>query len=263
MTNGSSRPVVLWGVHAYPRMAIGGALEPGASGTIGWREVLDSGSWWQFHDAFWGMEAQGLVGTWDENWPFVMGNLANMALESGMVDVPSFGFAVTEQPIVDVQVDGRTQEVPGLKLDLFPIPADRMGETGWAYARPVWLDEAFRAGGFEGAPVFAELWILSYRLPTDLSGALPAWRWAGWTRTSSVMNAPPPPAEEEEDLDGDRGLGGPGTGRQRSSSRSTSTPNLIPSGSWRRRARCCCGYPAPGWGCRCPLAAVMTWGDAP
>ena len=169
MTNAGSNPVVMWGVHAYPRVAVGGALAPGATGTISWREVLNSESWWQFYDAFWGMDAQDTVDNLTEHWPIVIGSLVNVATESGMVDVPSFGFAVTEQPISDVMVDGRPQEVPGLKLDLYPISADRMGETGWAHARPVWLDEAFRAGGFEGAPVFAELWILSYRLPTDLS----------------------------------------------------------------------------------------------
>ncbi|MDE0602232.1 MAG: hypothetical protein OXI56_10620 [bacterium] len=169
MINASPNPVVMWGVHAYPRVAVGGALAPGATGSFGWREVLSSASWWQFHDAFWGMDAEGTVGDLSEHWPIVIGSLVNVATESGMVDVPSFAFAVTEQPISDVVVDGRPQVVSGLKLDLYPIPADRMGETGWAHARPVWLDEAFRAGGFEGAPVFAELWILSYRLPTDLS----------------------------------------------------------------------------------------------
>ena len=172
MTNASSSPVVMWGVHAYPRVAIRGVLEPGATGSIGWQEVLSSSSWWQFHDAFWGMDASDTVDNLSEHWPIVIGSLVNVAKESGMVDVPSFAFAVTEQSISDVMVDGRTQEVPGLKLDLYPISVDRMGETGWAHARPVWLDEAFRAGGFEGAPVFAELWILSYRLPTDLSAPL-------------------------------------------------------------------------------------------
>lgn len=170
MTNASSNPVVMWGVHAYPKVAVRGALQPGATGSIGWQEVLNSSSWWQFHDAFWGMGAQETVENLGEHWPIVIGSLVNVAKDSGMVDVPSFAFAVTEQPLSDVVVDGRPQEVPGLKLDLFPIPADRMGETGWAHARPVWLDEAFRAGGFEGAPVFAELWILSYRLPSGLSG---------------------------------------------------------------------------------------------
>ncbi len=169
MTNGSSGPVVMWGVHAYPRVAVRGALEPGATGSISWQEVLTSTSRWQFHDAFWGMDAQDTVENLSEHWPIVIGSLVNVARESGMVDVPSFAFAVTEHSISDVMVDGHTQEVPGLKLDLYPISVDRMGETGWAHARPVWLDEAFRAGGFEGAPVFAELWILSYRLPTGLS----------------------------------------------------------------------------------------------
>jgi len=118
------------------------------------------------------MDAQDTVDNLREHWPIVIGSLVNVARESGMVDVPSFAFAVTEQSISDVTVDGRTQEVPGLKLDLYPISADRMGETGWAYARPIWLDESFRAVWFEGAPVFAELWILSYQLPADLSAPL-------------------------------------------------------------------------------------------
>lgn len=261
MTNASSKPVVMWGVHAYPRMAIGGALEPGASGTIGWREVLDSGSWWQFHDAFWGMETQGLVGTWDENWPFVMGNLANMALESGMVDVPSFAFAVTEQPIVDVQVDGRTQEVPGLKLDLFPISVDRMGETGWAYARPVWLDEAFRAGGFEGAPVFAELWILSYRLPTDLS-APPRLALGGLDPHFVGLDRAPVPMEEEEELDGTEGWEAWDWEAARfvpvDIDRELDSERIVaPSGEVLLRIS------SARLGVSVPLAAVMTWGDAP
>ena len=169
MTNASSNQVVMWGVHAYPRVAVRGALEPGATGVVGWREILESESWWQFQEAFWGMDAQDTVENLSEHWPIVIGSLVNVATESGMVDVPSFAFAVTEHPISDVMVDGRPHQVPGLKLDLYPISGDRMGGTGWAHARPLWLDEAFRAGGFEGAPVFAELWIISYRLPTDLS----------------------------------------------------------------------------------------------
>ena len=203
MTNASSNPVVMWGVHAYPRVAIGGALEPGATGSTGWQEVLSSSSWWQFYDAFWGMDAQDRVGNLSEHWPIVIGSLVNVARESGMVDVPSFAFAVTEQAISDVVVDGRTQEVPGLKLDLYPIPADGMGATGWAHARPVWLDEAFRAGGFEGAPIFAELWILSYRLPSDLS--VPPRLVPGGLDPEFVglNRAPvPPDSEEVEGMDG-------------------------------------------------------------
>lgn len=170
IVNGSSEPVVAWGVHAYPKVAPAGELAPGDTASMSWDAVLAADSWWTFEDAFWGFEAGERTGPRDANWPLVIGSLVNMARESGMVDVPWFVFAVTEEPIVEVEVDGQTDTIPGLKLTLFPIPADRMGEAGWAYARPVWLDEAFRAGGFEGAPVFAELWILSYRLPSDLSG---------------------------------------------------------------------------------------------
>ena len=178
-----------------------------------------------------------------------------------MVDVPSFAFAVTEQPIVDVQVDGRTQEVPGLKLDLFPISVDRMGETGWAYARPVWLDEAFRAGGFEGAPVFAELWILSYRLPTDLS-APPRLALGGLDPHFVGLDRPPVPLEEEEELDGTEGWEAWDWEAAQfvpvDIDRELDAARIVaPSGEVLLRIS------SARLGVSVPLAAVMTWGDAP
>ena len=204
MTNSSSNPVVAWGVHSYPKAAMGGDLEPGATGSISWAGVLTSISSWDFRDAFWVSDAWERVENWDENWPSLIGSLADMALGSGMVDVPSFVFAVMEEPIADVEVDGRKETVPGLRLILFPISADRMGETGWAYARPVWLDEAFRAGGFEGAPVFAEQWILSYRLPSELSGP-PRLVLGGLDPSFVGLDRAPAPTDGEEELDGGQG----------------------------------------------------------
>lgn len=164
MTNSSSSPVVAWGVHAHPKIAMGGELQPGASGFLSWDRLLDSDSWWAFGDAFWELNARGET-SFNENWPAVIGDLAHMAQGSGMVETPSFVFAITEDPITHVEVGGQGQTVPGVKLILFPIPAEQMGDRGWAFGRPVWVDDAIREVGLEGDPVFAEQWILSYRLP--------------------------------------------------------------------------------------------------
>ena len=171
MLNVSTTPVVAWGVYAHPKIAMGWRLEPGATGFVSWEEVLDANSWWAFGDAFWEVDAMRETGS-TQHWPAVIGDLGNMAQESGMVDVPFFVFAVTEESIADLEVDGRAQEVSGLKVVLHPVPAEDMGGAGWAFARPVWWDAAARDLGFDGNPVFAEQWILSYRLPTRLS-ALP------------------------------------------------------------------------------------------
>lgn len=167
LTNSSSSPVVAWGVHAYPKIAMGGDLQPGATGSLSWDRVLDSESWWAFGDAFWELNARRET-NFNQNWPGVIGDLGNMAQRSGMVDTPSFVFAVLEESATHVEVGGQRQTVPGLKLTLFPIPSEQMGESGWAFARPVWLDDAIRDVGVEGDPVFAEQWILSYRLPSEL-----------------------------------------------------------------------------------------------
>lgn len=261
MTNASPHPVVMWGVHAYPKVAVRGALQPGATGSIGWQEVLSSRSWWQFQDAFWGMGAQETVENLGEHWPIVIGSLVNVAKDSGMVDVPSFAFAVTEQPISDVVVDGRPQEVPGLKLDLFPIPADRMGETGWAYARPVWLDEAFRAGGFEGAPVFAELWILSYRLPSGFSGP-PRVMLGGLDPDFVGFDHPAPAPPDGEDGEGTEGWEAwdweTGEFVPVDIDRELDAERIVaPSGEVLLRV-------SSAWlGTAAPGAAVLTWGDGP
>lgn len=175
--NASSTPVVAWGVYAYPKIAMGGRLEPGDTGFVSWERVLAGESRWRFGDAFWELDAVGEPGS-DPHWPEVIGNLGDMAQESGMVDVPFFVFAVTEDSIADVEVDGRRREVSGLKVVLHPVPADRMGEAGWAFPRPVWWDAAARDLGLDGEPVFAEQWILSYRLPTRLA-APPRLVWGG------------------------------------------------------------------------------------
>ena len=169
MTNASSTPVVAWGVHAYPKIAIGGELEPGVTGFLSWEQVLDAGPWWAFRDAFWELNAMREEGNVNQNWPTVIGDLGDMAQASGMVDVPFYVFAIMDEPIADVEVDGRRQTVPGVKMVFHPVPADRMGGAGWAFARSVWWDAAARDIGFDGEPVFAEQWILSYRLPAGLS----------------------------------------------------------------------------------------------
>lgn len=261
MTNASSSPVVMWGVHAYPKVAVQGGLEPGATGNVGWQEVLASNSWWQFHDAFWGMDVQDTVRNLSEHWPIVIGSLVNVARESGMVDVPSFAFAVTEQPISDVMVDGRPQEVPGLKLDLYPISPDRMGGTGWAHARPVWLDEAFRAGGFEGAPVFAELWILSYRLPTDLS-VPPRLVLGGLDPLFAGLDRAPAPTDGEEEVEGTDGWDAwdweAGEFVPVDIDAELDAARIVaPSGEVLLRVS------SARLGMSAPLAAVITWGDAP
>ena len=169
MTNGSSTPVIAWGVHAHPKIAMGGDLEPGATGFVDWERVLDAESWWAFGDAFWELQAIREQGNANQHWPAVVGDLGNMAQRSGMVDAPFYVFAIMDQPITDVEVDGRRQTVPGLKAVFFPVSAEQMGGAGWAFARPVWWDAAARDLGFDGDPVFAEQWILSYRLPAGLS----------------------------------------------------------------------------------------------
>lgn len=168
MINASSTPVVAWGVHAYPKVALGGSLEPGGAGFLSWERVLDAESWWAVGDALWELEAMRETGD-IQHWPGVIGDLGHVAEESGMVDVPFFVFAVIEDSIADVEVDGRGQQVSGLKVVLHPVPADRMGGAGWAFARMVWWDAAARDLDFDGNPAFAEQWILSYRLPTRLS----------------------------------------------------------------------------------------------
>ena len=59
ITNASSNPVVAWGVHAYPKVAIGWDLEPGATGSMSWAGVLTSVSWWDFEEAFLGTRCVG------------------------------------------------------------------------------------------------------------------------------------------------------------------------------------------------------------
>ena len=168
LTNSSSSQVVVWGVHAYPKIAMAGALQPGGRGFVSWDGVLQAESWWAFGDAFWELNETRET-NFNPNWPAVIGDLGNMAQGSGMVDTPSFVFAVTEESTTHVEVGGRRQAVPGLNLILFPIAAEQMSDSGWAFARPVWVDDAIRDVGFEGDPVFAEQWILSYRLPTELA----------------------------------------------------------------------------------------------
>jgi len=167
-TNHSSAPVV-WGVHAHPLVAVGGTLEPDTAGSMSWERVLTSDSWWQFGDSLWEIEAWGDEGEWRHNWPAVVGGLSNLAQRFAMVDVPFFVFAVVQEPITLVEVEGRVPVVPGLKLILFPIPRDHMAERGWAFARPVWVDDARSDVGFDGEQVFSEQWVLSYRLPPHLS----------------------------------------------------------------------------------------------
>ncbi len=167
-TNHSSAPVV-WGVHAHPKVAVGGTLEPDSTGSMSWERVLTSDSWWGFGDSLWEFNAWGEEGDFRHNWPEVVGGLSNLAQRFAMVDVPFFVFAVVEEPITLVEVEGRVPVVPGLKLILFPIPRDHMGERGWAFARPVWVDDALSDVGFDGEQVFSEQWVLSYRLPPHLS----------------------------------------------------------------------------------------------
>ena len=97
--------------------------------------------------------------------PSIIQSLEELALSEGMVAGPSLAFAVVEAPIGGVVVDGRERRVPGLKLILFPIPVNPMGDAGWAFARPVWVDESIRDVGEMGDRVFAERWIVSYRTP--------------------------------------------------------------------------------------------------
>lgn len=198
MTNASSSPVIVWGVHAYPKVVMGGGLEPGLTGFVGWDELLASESWWTFGDAFWENNVTREAGSSIRSGPEVIRGLETMAQRSGMVDVPFYAFAVVEEPINYVEVDRRRQVIPGLKLVLVPISAERMGRKGWAFARTVWLDEAAGDFDFEGNRVFAEQWILSYRLPIEHSaptrlvlGGLDPQFWGPQRR-------PPVPADDEE-----------------------------------------------------------------
>ena len=207
------------------------------------------------------MDAEDTVENLSEHWPVVIGSLVNVATQSGMVDVPSFAFAVTQHPISDVVVDGRPQEVPGLKLDVYPISADLMGETGWAHARPVWLDEAFRAGGFEGAPVFAELWILSYRLPTDLS-VPPRLVLGGLDPHFVGLDRASPPIDGEEEVDGTQGWEAWDWEAAEfvpvDVDRDLDAARIVaPSGEVLLKVS------SARLGVSVPMAAVITWGDAP
>ena len=166
LTNLSSVPVVAWGVHAYPKTAIALGMAPGDTGVVSWEQVLVADSRWTFGDAFWVLDALWEGGNPNQNWLNAIGSLGDLARTSGMVDVPFYVFAVTEEPIDGVEVDGGEQAVPGLKLTLFPVPVDLMGERGWAFGRPMWQDAASRGLGFDGN---AEQWILSYRLPRSVT----------------------------------------------------------------------------------------------
>ena len=197
LTNSSSNPVVAWGVHAHPKIAMGGELQPGASGFLSWDRLRDSDSWWAFGDAFWELNDMGET-DFNQNWPAVIGDLARMAQGSGMVDTPSFVFAITEDPITHVEAGGQRQTVPGVKLILFPIAAEQMGDRGWAFGRPVWVDDAIREVGLEGDPVFAEQWILSYRLPSGLAEP-PRLVLGGLDPEFAGFGRPPPDLDELEE----------------------------------------------------------------
>ena len=165
MFNASTDPVLVWGVHVHPKVAVGAALGAGARDFLGWKEVLDADSQWGLGEALWGSgaltQSEGSI----QELPSIIQSLEELALSEGMVDGRSLAFAVVEAPIGGVVVDGRGQAVPGLKLILFPIPVNPMGDAGWAFARPVWVDEAVRDVGEMGDPVLAERWIISYRTP--------------------------------------------------------------------------------------------------
>jgi hypothetical protein len=173
MTNSSSSPVVAWGVHAYPKVAVGEELQPGEVGFVGWNAVPNSASWWVFGDALWELDTMRESDS-NRNWPAVVGDMGNMAQRSGMIGTPSFVFAVLEESIDYLEVKAEGQTVPGMKLVLFPIPAEQMGHGGWAFPRPLWVDDSgvdFDGFGvdFDGFQVFAQNGILSYRLPPGLS----------------------------------------------------------------------------------------------
>lgn len=167
LRNDSSIPVSMWGVYAYPKVAVGGRLDPGAADSMSWSGILESESHWSFRDAFWDFDAATDAG--DRNWPEMIGNLGNLAQRSGMMDVPFFVFAVVEESITHLEVDGRASAIPGLKLILFPISSERMGERGWAFARTVGVDDVVGDADLDGGAVFAEHWILSYRAPVGLA----------------------------------------------------------------------------------------------
>ena len=260
LTNSSSHPLLAWGVHAYPKIAMGEELQPGATGSLSWDRVLDSDSWWGFGDAFWDLPEMGET-SFSRNWPMVIGDLGETARHSGMVDTPFFVFAVSEEPATHVEVGGRMQTVPGLKLTLFPIPSEQMGESGWAFARPVWLDDATRQVGFEGDPVFAEQWILSYRLPSELPEP-PRLVLGGLDPDFADLGRPPPGVDGLEDS-------GEGGGWEAWDWAATEfvpvdidrpiDPErfVAPSGEVLMRVSTArIGVPAP-------LAGVMMWGGAP
>lgn len=173
LVNNTSTDIAAWGVHSFPKVLIGEGVPAGQSGSLSWESVLRAGSYHSFGDAFW---EQGMLGDnpWEGNgrWPEVIGALENTARWSGMVDAPFYVFAVAEETITDISVNGRYPPVEGLTLTLFPIPAEQMAEAGWAYPRPVWLDNPPGQQNFDPNFVFAEQWIVSYRLPRGLSTPL-------------------------------------------------------------------------------------------
>lgn len=169
MINASPDPVLVWGVHVYPKVAVGGTLGAGARGLLAWEEVFAAESQWGVGEALWRADALTQSEGSMQELPSIIQSLEEEALSEGMVDGRSLAFAVVEASIGGVSVDGREQTVPGLKLILFPIPVNPMGDAGWAFARPVWVDEAIRDVGEMREPVFAEQWIVSYRTPPGLT----------------------------------------------------------------------------------------------
>lgn len=169
LTNNSASPVLVWGVHAFPKTELADPVDSGASGSVTWEAVLASDSYWSLGDAFWEPNTSQRLENWSFNWPSAVTSMVDTARSSQMIDVPTFAFAVVEGQLAGVQVEGRSAPVSGLTLVLFPIAPDQMGQKGWAHAGMIWRDGDFLTELGDDDVAFGVRWLLSYRLPSGLS----------------------------------------------------------------------------------------------